>query len=76
MSSEVAKQHIGVEGGKKTVVYTGRINHKKGLELAIEAAKRLPDHLFILVGGSRAWRDRESCERCRERPNSALAAAR
>jgi len=52
MSSEVAKQHIGVERGKKTVVYTGRINHKKGLELAIEAAKRLQDHLFILVGGA------------------------
>jgi len=47
---EIAKRHIGIEGDKKTVVYTGRINHKKGLELAIEAAKRLPDHLFILVG--------------------------
>jgi len=49
---EVAKQQIGVEGTTKTVVYTGRINHKKGLELALEAAKRLPDHLFILVGAS------------------------
>jgi glycosyltransferase involved in cell wall biosynthesis len=52
MSSGVAKEHIGVEVGRKTVVYTGRINHKKGLDLAIEAAKRLPDHLFILVGGA------------------------
>ena len=49
---EVSKQQIGVEGGTKTIVYTGRINHKKGLELAIEAARRLPDHLFILVGAS------------------------
>jgi glycosyltransferase involved in cell wall biosynthesis len=48
---EVSKQQIGVEGGVKTIVYTGRINHKKGLELALEAARRLPDHLFILVGG-------------------------
>ena len=48
--AEVAKRQIGVESGTKTVVYTGRINHKKGLELVIEAAKRLPDHLFILVG--------------------------
>jgi glycosyltransferase involved in cell wall biosynthesis len=47
---EVAKRQIGIESGTKTIVYTGRINHKKGLELAIEAAKRLPDHLFILVG--------------------------
>ena len=47
---EVAKRQIGVQSNTKTVVYTGRINHKKGLELVIEAARRLPDHLFILVG--------------------------
>jgi glycosyltransferase involved in cell wall biosynthesis len=47
---EVAKQRVGVDGDKKTVVYTGRINRKKGLELVIEAARRLPDHVFILVG--------------------------
>ena len=49
-SAEDAKRELGIESTTKTVVYTGRINHKKGLELAIEAARRLPDHLFILVG--------------------------
>lgn len=48
----IAKQQIGVASATKTVVYTGRINHKKGLELVIEAARRLPDHLFLLVGAS------------------------
>jgi glycosyltransferase involved in cell wall biosynthesis len=47
---EAAKRQIGVEGGTKTVVYTGRINHKKGLELVLQAARHLTDHLFILVG--------------------------
>jgi glycosyltransferase involved in cell wall biosynthesis len=47
---EAAKRQIGVEGGTKTVVYTGRINHKKGLELVLQAAQHLTDHLFILVG--------------------------
>ena len=50
MAAEVAKRQIGIESGTKTVVYTGRINHKKGLELVLEAAQRLPDHLFLLVG--------------------------
>jgi glycosyltransferase involved in cell wall biosynthesis len=50
IAPEVAKRQIGLESDTKTVVYTGRINHKKGLELVIEAARRLPDHLFILVG--------------------------
>jgi glycosyltransferase involved in cell wall biosynthesis len=45
-----AKRRIGIEAARKTVVYTGRVNHKKGLELVIEAAKSLPDHLFLLVG--------------------------
>jgi glycosyltransferase involved in cell wall biosynthesis len=46
----IAKQKIGLPPGQKTVVYTGRINHKKGLNLVIEAAKALPDILFLLVG--------------------------
>ncbi|HEV2677414.1 MAG TPA: glycosyltransferase [Aliidongia sp.] len=50
MPIEVAKAAIGVAPGRKTIVYTGRVNHKKGLHLVIEAAKQLPDHLFILVG--------------------------
>ena len=45
-----AKRRIGVPPAQKTVVYTGRINRRKGLSLVIEAARRLPDILFILVG--------------------------
>lgn len=47
---EIAKGRVGIESSRKTIVYTGRVNHKKGLELVIEAARRLPDHLFVLVG--------------------------
>ncbi len=50
LSVETAKRAIGVPIGTKTVVYTGRLNHKKGLDLVIEAARRLPDLLFVLVG--------------------------
>ena len=49
---ERAKQAIGIAARRKTVVYTGRLNHKKGLDLVIEAARRLPDLLFLLVGSS------------------------
>ncbi len=50
LSREAAKRLIGVDEGRKAVVYTGRLNHKKGLDLVIAAAKRLPELLFILVG--------------------------
>jgi len=47
---EIAKRDIGVPVDKKTVVYTGRLNHRKGLALVIEAARALPEICFILVG--------------------------
>jgi glycosyltransferase involved in cell wall biosynthesis len=49
---DIAKAGIGVAANQKTVIYTGRVNHKKGLHLAVEAAKRLPHILFILVGSN------------------------
>lgn len=50
VDKEAAKRAIGVEAERTTVVYTGRINKKKGLELAVAAARRLPDIQFVLVG--------------------------
>ncbi len=50
LSVAEAKRQLGVPQEQKTVVYTGRINHKKGLELVIAAARALPDVLFLFVG--------------------------
>lgn len=47
---DAAKRAIGLSDSRKTVVYTGRLNHRKGLSLVVEAAKVLPDILFVLVG--------------------------
>ena len=47
-----AKRRIEVPPARRTVVYTGRLNHKKGLDLVIEAARLLPEVLFILVGST------------------------
>ncbi|MDB5393784.1 MAG: glycosyl transferase [Rhodospirillales bacterium] len=47
---EEAKRKIGICPDQRTVVYTGRVNQKKGLDLVIEAAKKLPNVLFLLVG--------------------------
>ncbi|MCB8881058.1 glycosyltransferase [Acidisoma cellulosilytica] len=47
-----AKSHLGLDPTRKYVVYTGRVNHKKGLALVVRAAKMLPDLEFLLVGSS------------------------
>ena len=49
---ETAKARIGIAPERRTAVYTGRINRRKGLEVVIEAARRAPDHEFLLVGSS------------------------
>lgn len=50
VAAEDAKRQLDLDPARRTVVYTGRLNHKKGLALVVEAARRLPDHLFLLVG--------------------------
>lgn len=50
MSTAVAKREIGVPPDATTVVYTGRINERKGLEGVLAAAHRLPEVRFLLVG--------------------------
>jgi glycosyltransferase involved in cell wall biosynthesis len=47
---EESKRKIGLATERTTVVYIGRVNRKKGLDLMIEAAKALPDISFVLVG--------------------------
>lgn len=47
-----AKALIGIDQNRKLAVYTGRVNHKKGLNVVLEAARRLPEIEFILVGSA------------------------
>ena len=49
---DAAKRALGLDPARRTVVYTGRLNHRKGLALVVEAARLVPDHLFLLVGSS------------------------
>lgn len=49
---DVAKREISVAPAHRTVVYAGRLNHKKGLDLVLDAAERLPQILFLLVGAT------------------------
>ena len=46
----VAKVALGLDPARKIIVYSGRVNHKKGLALVVQAAKALPELHFLLVG--------------------------
>lgn len=46
-----ARHKLGLTAGDKIVVYTGSFQGWKGIETIIEAAKRLPEIDFYLVGG-------------------------
>ncbi len=51
----------GVPPGKRTIVYVGRLDQQKGVDVLLDAAPsflaRLPEHDLLVVGDGR-WRDR------------------
>lgn len=53
MARAPARARLGLaEEARPVAVYTGRLNHRKGLDLVLEAADRLPGVLFLLVGSA------------------------
>ena len=52
MTRQAARLAVCPADPRPTVIYTGRLNQKKGLDLVIPAAKLLPELLFILVGSA------------------------
>lgn len=49
-SKEEARVLLGITHDQNIVVYSGRINSKKGLGVVLDMARRLPDVDFLLVG--------------------------
>ncbi|WP_419730464.1 glycosyltransferase [Lichenicola sp.] len=52
LDRDAARLAVGLTDPRKTVIYTGRLNHKKGLDLVIPAARLAPELLFVLVGSA------------------------
>lgn len=50
LSRSEARTGLGLEADRFTVVYTGRMNARKGLEIILEAARRATELRFVLIG--------------------------
>jgi len=51
-SRDKARRELGLADEKRRIaVYTGHLYGGRGIELIIEMARELPDHLFLVVGG-------------------------
>jgi len=50
LSREAARTQLGLPVERFTVVYTGRMNARKGLEILLSAARGAPECTFVLVG--------------------------
>lgn len=54
-SPETARTKLGFSHEKRRiVVYTGHLYRGRGVELIIDLAQSMPDHLFLVVGGREA----------------------
>ena len=65
-----ARARLGLDPARPIVTYAGRINERKGLDVLLAAAVRLPDAGFLLVGS--AGEENEIERSCREIPNVRL----
>ncbi len=45
-----ARSRLGLEPNRFTVVYSGRLNTRKGLDIILAAAREAPEIAFVLVG--------------------------
>ncbi len=52
ISQEEARRNMGLPSDKKIVLYTGHLFGWKGADLLAEAAKLVPECLFVFVGGT------------------------
>ncbi|MGB8332053.1 MAG: glycosyltransferase family 4 protein [Polyangiales bacterium] len=52
LSKQEARALLGLPLHSRIVTYTGRMNHKKGLDVLLALADRMPDVLFMLVGST------------------------
>jgi glycosyltransferase involved in cell wall biosynthesis len=50
LSPAEARVRLGLPGDRFTVVYTGRMNARKGLDILLAGAREAPEMLFVLVG--------------------------
>jgi len=50
LSRTEARAQLGLEAGRFTVVYSGRMNARKGLDIILAAARGAPEINFVLVG--------------------------
>ena len=52
LSKEEARSLLDLPPKVRIVTYAGRVNEKKGLDVILELARRMPEVLFILVGST------------------------
>jgi glycosyltransferase involved in cell wall biosynthesis len=52
-SREEARHELRLDPAARVVVYTGGLMEWKGVEVLVDAARRLPDITFVIAGGAR-----------------------
>ena len=51
-SQEILRKRFNLPVNKKIVLYSGQLYGWKGVDIMAEAARLLPEHLFVFVGGA------------------------
>jgi len=55
------RRQLGIAENSKVVLYVGKLSHRKGIDVLMECAKRIPEAYFVIVGEGQIKANRENC---------------
>lgn len=73
LEKEKKRTELGIPEDSKVILYVGKLNHGKGVDLLLECAKRMQEAYFILIGEGKIRASYKNCRFVDPQPNHTLA---
>lgn len=72
LEKKIKRVALGIPENSKVVLFIGKLNHRKGVDLLLECAKRMQETYFILIGEGNIRTSYKNCIFVDPQPNHEL----
>ena len=72
LEKKIKRVALGIPENSKVVLFIGNLNHRKGVDLLLECAKRMQETYFILIGEGNIRAGTKNCRIVDPQPNHEL----
>lgn len=73
LEKEKKRIELGIPEDSRVILYVGKLNHRKGVDLLLECAKRMQEAYFILIGEGKIRASDRNCRFVDPQSNHTLA---